>query len=275
LSNISNGTLALLAYRFLFLLRSLQCPTITGLIMTYWCKISKHRRDPKHITIDLPWKFKDVYEDLISSGISTLSVPIDHTTVTPTAFAARSSSQPFATLKTKSVPKSDPATMTIGIHRTKDGRKFVSHNNALSTVRHPTCSLCNNKHVNPWHDTDNCPLKHPMYILPKDTRERVMQHNALHGAEKTNYTKDQDLPTQTSMPPQAASALTTPIIESPTEDIEHPPDEDDEIVETEYFDLPPQHPIANCATFSETPPFQDLESNTLISNTLEYIAYDS
>jgi len=37
-----------------------------------------------------------------------------------------------------------------------------------------------------------------------------MQHNALHGAEKKDYTKDQDIPTTKSTPPQAASAVSTP-----------------------------------------------------------------
>jgi len=88
LLNISNGNMALLAHQFIFLLRSLQCPTITGLLMTYWSTILKQRRDPKHIMATLPWTFKDVYADLISSGISTLSSPIDNTSITPTAFAA-------------------------------------------------------------------------------------------------------------------------------------------------------------------------------------------
>jgi hypothetical protein len=43
LSNIRNGIMALLAYQFIFLLRSLKCPTITGLLTTYWRDIVKHR----------------------------------------------------------------------------------------------------------------------------------------------------------------------------------------------------------------------------------------
>jgi hypothetical protein len=88
-----------------------------------------------------------------------------------------------------------------------------------------------------------------------------MQHNALHGAEKKDYTKDQDLPTTKPSPPQAASATITfteeivsdslhevspqshPTISSDN-DILH---EDDEIVDTEYFDLPLAPPIANAA----------------------------
>jgi hypothetical protein len=44
--------------------------------------------------------------------------------------------------------------------------------------------------VNPWHPTENCPYKHPTQILPVDVCKRVMQHNALHGAEKKDCTKD-------------------------------------------------------------------------------------
>ncbi len=41
--NIPNGNLAMLAYRFLSLLRSTNCPTIIGLINPYWKSINKHR----------------------------------------------------------------------------------------------------------------------------------------------------------------------------------------------------------------------------------------
>jgi len=69
LSNIQNGNAALLAYRFISLLRSTKCTTIIGLINPYWKTITKHRRDPSHLTAPLPWKFKDVYDDLICSDI--------------------------------------------------------------------------------------------------------------------------------------------------------------------------------------------------------------
>ncbi len=42
LSNIHNGNMALLAYRFISLLRSTKCPTITGLLTSYWKDIAKH-----------------------------------------------------------------------------------------------------------------------------------------------------------------------------------------------------------------------------------------
>jgi len=86
LSNINNGNKALLAYRFLVLLHSIQCPTITGLLMSYWSSISKHCWDPKHITFALPWQFKDVYDDLVAPGITTLSLPTEQTTIDPSAF---------------------------------------------------------------------------------------------------------------------------------------------------------------------------------------------
>jgi hypothetical protein len=37
-----------------------------------------------------------------------------------------------------------------------------------------------------------------------------MQHNALHGSEKQDYNKEQDLPQTKSTPPQAASAILCP-----------------------------------------------------------------
>ncbi len=169
LSKIHNGNMALLGYRFIFLLRSTQCPTITGLLTTYWKDIMKHRRDPKHLTLPLPWQFRDVYDNLVSSGVTLLQYPTDIVPTTPMLFAARSIAQSptnHPTTKSNHPPLSNHST-TIGIHCTRDGRKFVSHNNTLSTARQPTCLLCANKHVNPWHPTKNCPYKHPTQILPK------------------------------------------------------------------------------------------------------------
>jgi hypothetical protein len=146
LSNICNGNMALLASRFIFLLWSLQCPTITGLTMTYWRSISKHHRNPKHISTTLPWTFKDVYDDLISSDVSYLSLPIDPSSITPTAFAAHGHHHQSLPTTTKPSPKLDSTfPTTFGIHRTKDGRKFISHNNTLSAAHHPKPLACYRK----------------------------------------------------------------------------------------------------------------------------------
>jgi hypothetical protein len=165
--------------------------------MSYWSSISKHCQDPKHITTALPWQFKDVYDDLIASDITTLSLPTEQTTIDPSAFAVRSN----ISRHTQPSNTSTSSTTTIGLHRTRDGRKFITHNNNVASAHHPTCLLCHYKHVNPWHETNNCPLKHPTHILPKDVREHVLQHNALHGAEKSDYTKDQDIQNKASTPP--------------------------------------------------------------------------
>jgi len=246
LSNINNGNKALLAYRFLVLLHSIQCPTITGLLMSYWSSISKHRRDPKHITTALPWQFKDVYDDLVAPGITTLSLPTEQTTIDPSAFAVRSN---------------------ISRHTQPSNTSTSSHN----------------KHVNPWHETNNCPFKHPTHILPKDVRERILQHNALHGAEKSDYTKDQDIQNKAPTPPQAASAITSidpsidtsptvkPALESSSDDQQ--PDIHDEIVETEYFDIPFPPAVVNLA--STTDPYQDIEPDLFLTDALQYLAYDS
>ena len=97
---------------------------------------------------------------------------------------------------------------TISIHHTKGGRRFLAvGNNSTNnkpklrdtSTNHqmPPCKLCLNKHTNPWHSEDDCPNKHPTQIIPKHIRERVMQHNALHGAENRNYSKNQDTPDAT------------------------------------------------------------------------------
>jgi len=287
LSNIRNGNQALLAYHFIFLLRSIQCPTITVLLMSYWSAILKHHRNPKHITTTLPWHYKDVYDDLITSGITTLSIPVVTSPITPTAFAAHGHHPTKHTMINKSLSPKPTSSLitTIRLHQTRDGRKFISHNNVLSSTPQPTCLLCHNKPVNPWHDTTNCPHKHPTQVLPKDIRERVMQHNALHGAEKLDYTKSQDLPDKKSTPPQAASAITsvtdsiaTTLSSSPALDTSTDtttPTDADEIVETEYFDIPFPPAIANLATTTSPNPYQDIESDAFIPDALQYLAYDS
>ncbi len=112
-----------------------------------------------------------------------------------------------------------------------------------------------------------------------------MQHNALHGAEKKDYTKEQDIPTTKSTPPQAASAVSTPddkLLDSSMSSSNNTTDSssdllfstDDEIIETEYFDIPLPPPTANIAS-SSSPTFQDLEPDTVVTDPLQYLAYES
>jgi len=264
-------------------------PTTTSLLTTYWKDITKHQRDPKHLTLPLPWKFKDVYDDLISSGVQLLRSPTEITTTTPMPFAARDVIQASSTNTTNisTIPLSSNRSTSIGIHHTRDGRKFLSHNNALTSARRLTCFLCTNKHVNPWHPTENCPYKHPTQILPKDVHERIMQHNALLGAEKQDYTKDQDLPTTRSTPPQAASAITateetiTESSQSPStpplihSSLDAPLLDDDEIIETDYFDILLPPPSAIVASIMPSDHFADLDPGTVITDPLQYLSYES
>jgi len=154
-------------------------------------------------------------------------------------------------------------------------------------------------HANPWHATENCPYKHPTHILSKDIRERVMQHNALHGVENKNYSKSQDLPGSTSKPRQAtgnsASTLDSshlPFDNSPSTtsdqsdvlaqstntsniDVSNEPAEENEIIDTEYFDIPLISATANAASAPMDSPFADIESNAVITDHLQYLSYKS
>lgn len=302
LSNIQNGNAALLAYRFISLLRSTKCTTIIGLINPYWKTITKHRRDPSHLTAPLPWKFKDVYDDLICSDILYLpnnTTSNQDSTVLPYAACGLSNVSHAMTKGTTLSSTPNTKTATIGIHRTKDGRRFVSHNNKFLTAKQPLCQLCSNTHANPWHATENCPYKHPTHILSKDIRERVMQHNALHGVENKNYSKSQDLPGSTSKPRQAtgnsASTLDSshlPFDNSPSTttdqsdvlaqstntsniDVSDEPAEENEIIDTEYFDIPLISATANAASAPVDSPYADIESNAVITDHLQYLSYKS
>ena len=114
-----------------------------------------------------------------------------------------------------------------------------------------------------------------------------MQHNALHGAEKKDYTRDQDIPTTNSTPPRAASAITTPeeqvfeqtqpSSDSPTIDasLDALALDDDKIIETEYFDPSLPSPTANLASATNSNIFADLEPDTVITDPLQYLSYES
>jgi hypothetical protein len=188
------------------------------LVNPYWKTITKHRRDPTHITTSLPWTFQEVYDDLISYDITSLTLTnVTASTSIQEPIAARGLSHLPSSIKSTSSSQSASTrsnqTATIGIHRTKDGRKFISHNTHSLGPKAPLCQLCFNKHVNPWHPTENCPYKHPTQILPRDVRERVMQHNALHGAEKKDFIKTQDVQNAKHTPPQATGHSAT-VLES-------------------------------------------------------------
>ena len=51
------------------------------------------------------------------------------------------------------------------------------------------------------------------------------------------------------------------------------PDIHDEIVETEYFNIPFPPAVVNLA--STTDPYQDIEPDLFLTDALQYLAYDS
>jgi hypothetical protein len=176
---------------------------------------------------------------------------------------------------------------TLATHHTSDGRHFIAEQSSSSR---PSCSLCHNKHANPWHDTSTCPLKHPTHIIDKTIRERVMQHNALHGSENKHFSKDLDHPHQPLQPrpaahsfAQANSAVTN--IEtsapSPSTTLNHPdtidnPDDTSlhEIIETDIFDIPTL-PQAHMATTSTPQVHEDYTFDDLIFDPTHYVSYSN
>jgi hypothetical protein len=118
-----------------------------------------------------------------------------------------------------------------------------------------------------------------------------MQHNALHGAEKKDFTKTQDVQNAKHTPPQATGhsatllessylPISSDLPSSPTNSIEtslEDPSElepSDEIIETEYFDVPFPPSTGNAAT-SNTLPYADIDCDSVITDRLQYLSYDS
>jgi hypothetical protein len=137
-----------------------------------------------------------------------------------------------------------------------------------------------------------CPLKDPTYIINKNIRENIIQHNNLYGKVNKQYHKDTDLPTTQARPTRATiqtianSAHTSSTIPSPAitdffdpyapsappledlhlqYDLPTPPLETEsssEIIQTEAFDIPIPLSANFCATSltdtSTASPFVDL-----------------
>jgi hypothetical protein len=216
-------------------------------------------------------------------------------TLLPIAARALSHLQNTSTSNQTSTKPSNLA--TIGIHCTRDGRKFISHNDKILSSKQPSCQLCFNKHASPWHAKNDCPYKHPTHIVSKDIWERVMQHNALHGAENKNYNKTQDLPTAASSPHQATghsatvlesshlpfdpsttsenSSTTASAIENPTNESTPSIDDSNEVIDTEYFDIPIVDAVANAANINPSTPYADIKSDAVIMDHLQYLSYES
>jgi hypothetical protein len=303
-----------LGYRFIQLLRSTYCPTIIGILNPYWTTITKHRRNPNHITLPLPWSFKDIYDNPVASDVTLLTLSSSNTSSFVDPVAARGLvSQYHPTTKqhnaTTTKPTSTnfrqtsnhPSTNTYALHRTKDGRQFLSLPNQSSILpqRSSPCKLCHNKPVNPWHATESCPYKHPTHIIAKDVRERVMQHNALHGVEKPGFSKTQNVPNAASSPPVATghsaivtsevsdtiptndpSDSTNSLVDISSDSVETSLNINDEIVDTTYFDVPSPPPIVNNASTNfqhadNNGFYQDLQPNTYITDPLQYLSYSS
>ncbi len=239
---------------------------------------------------------------VVASGITTTMDPIAARGMTSPYHPTNKHQHTNTLRSTPNVFRSTtrPSMQSIALHRTKDGRQYLSSPNSSSIIsqRPSSCKLCLNKPVNPWHATENCPYKHPTHIIAKDTRERVMQHNALHGAEKPGFSKSQDLPNATSTPPLATGHSAIVVPSDTTDCLDHPtsstPDPDpthdtssptsldptNEIVDTTYFDVPIPPPIGNNATTTIEHPdhdgfYLDLHPDTYITDPLQYLSYDS
>jgi hypothetical protein len=174
----------------------------------------------------------------------------------------------------------------VSVHHTRDGRRYISDNSSKIA-----CNLCFNKHPNPWHTANNCPFKHPTHIIEKAVRERVMQHNALHGAENQDYSKNQDSPSKPHAPPTSATAnralfcdtKTNIISPSPLRHsdqsilqdtllVDLPIDSADEIVHTDIF----QVPVIPTANMGQSPSLQeDFSLDDLIFDPNHYLSYNS
>jgi hypothetical protein len=326
IANLPDGNTAALHYHFLSLLRHTGNSTILGITNPYWTSIMNFRRNPLHFTIPkLPWELHEVYAELEASDISILHSPdiptssssslyhdeygTTNNNVTPSPIAAYGSlirpksnnnnmhNNNLHNNKSSNISSTKPNQQhrRLTLHHTSDGRRFISEPTA--TTR-PLCTLCFNKHPNPWHDTDHCPFKHPTQIIDKDIRERVMQHNALHGAENRHFTRSQDSSNTGARPPpnlssaaRANCAVTShddptsiassnlPVSEPTTfEDHSSTIKEDiqlHEIINTEVFDVPTV-PQANMGNASLLPNItEDYALDELIFDPTQYLSYSS
>ncbi len=120
-----------------------------------WRDLQSFRRDPTHLTKDLPWTFKDILRNLGLAEVSILpfSPPI-----------IDSSSPPFIDAHAAYGNRNQrPPTPSQHIRQCNNNNNNKIGTQVLSNP--PRCRLCNNGHPNPWHTEDTCPFKDPTHIL--------------------------------------------------------------------------------------------------------------
>jgi len=52
-------------------------------------------------------------------------------------------------------------------------------------------------------------------------------------------------------------------------------DDSDEVIDTEYFDIPIVDAVANVANINPSTPYADIESDAVITDHLQYLSYES
>ncbi len=52
-------------------------------------------------------------------------------------------------------------------------------------------------------------------------------------------------------------------------------DDSDEVIDTEYFDIPIVDAVANAANINPSTPYADIKSDAVIMDHLQYLSYES
>jgi hypothetical protein len=94
------------------------CLTIQGLTLPYWKSITSHCHNPNHLITPLPRTFKEVYNDLENSNITTLPSNTSTTNdlLTPIAAIGSSSRPQFSNNHHSSYPKNNPPYLHYNIN---------------------------------------------------------------------------------------------------------------------------------------------------------------
>jgi hypothetical protein len=297
LARVPDGCNVFLSIRFLQLLRDTKNSIIINETSTQWKEIQLFRRDPSHLTQDLPWTFETILRNLELADVTILSSPsVVMESITSPLIDAHAA---YGNRNQRHLPLNKNTSLHMDTTPTGT-RPSVSD-------QLKRCKLCNNQHPNPWHTESNCPFKDPTHILCKITRENVMQHNSLHGAINKKFSKLQDKPSTTSKGPIIPTILNNnnnnnkqnqPTVRFASTDIDTPselPSSSPEIEEykpfpttldttleiiddEEYFDLPVVTPTANvCTGFTNaTTSFENtLTDQDHILDSAQYLSYSA
>lgn len=151
---------------FLTLLHSTGDYVILAETSRTWKQIKTDHCMPNYMTQNLPWSLNEVLCDLETANVTVLNLPNHHPQALTSNIDTIPDSMAFKVMQSR--PEHCPIITSPSQH----------HQNLPPPATFNKNNKCN-QHPNPWHITEQCPVKDPSLIQNKLIRNNVMQHDTL------------------------------------------------------------------------------------------------